>query len=120
MMKRICMLVSVFVLSAAVSFAADIKVTTPAMPAVPAKPAVPALPAVEKKAAPAAGMELIDINSAAESELKAIPLIGDEYAKKIIAGRPFSNKKQLLSKKIIPKPVYDQVKDMIIAKKPKK
>jgi DNA uptake protein ComE-like DNA-binding protein len=116
-MNKLSILVSVLVLTASISFAADIKVTTPA---IPAKPAVPAMPAVEKKAAPAANMELIDINSAAESELKAIPLIGDEYAKKIIAGRPFSNKKQLLSKKIVPKPVYDQIKNMIIAKKPKK
>jgi len=122
-MKRLCILVSAVVLTASIAFAADIKVTTPAMPAkpaVPSVPAVPAMPAAEKKAAPAGNMELIDINSAAESELKAIPLVGDTYAKKIIAGRPFSNKKQLLSKKILPKPVYDKVKDMIIAKKPKK
>lgn len=112
-MKRPCLLVFALILTASVSFAADIKVTTPAMPSVPA---------VEKKAgtAPAAKMAMIDINSATEAELKAIPGIGDEYSKKIMAGRPFSNKSQLLSKKIIPKPVYDKIKDMIIAKQAKK
>jgi DNA uptake protein ComE-like DNA-binding protein len=113
-MKNICILVCALILTASMSFAADIKVTPPS---------VPAVPTIDKKAAPAvpaAKMELIDINSAAEAELKAIPGIGDIYAKKIIAGRPFSNKSQLLSKKIIPKPVYDSIKDKIIAKQAKK
>lgn len=113
-MKNICILVCALILTASMSFAADIKVTPPAVPAIDKK-AVPATPAV-----PAAKMELIDLNSAAEAELKAVPGIGDIYAKKIIAGRPFSNKSQLLSKKIIPKPVYDSIKDRIIAKQAKK
>ena len=114
-MKRLCILVSALVLTASLSYAVDIK-TMPAKPAVPAVPAVPAKPAVPA----AAPMELIDINSATKAELKAIPGIGDVYADKIIAGRPFANKSQLLSKKIVPKPVYDKVKDMIIAKQVKK
>lgn len=110
-MRRLCILVCACMLTASLSFAAD-KYTAPA---------VPAMPTVEKSALPAtAPMELIDINSATEAELKAIPGIGDTYAKKIMAGRPFANKSQLLSKKILPKPVYDKVKDMVIAKKAKK
>lgn len=117
-MKRFCIMAFTLILTASISYAADVKTmpakpATPAVPAVPAKPSVPAVPA-------AAPMELIDINSATEAELKAIPGIGDAYASKIIAGRPFSNKSQLLSKKIVPKPVYDKVKDMIIAKQVKK
>jgi DNA uptake protein ComE-like DNA-binding protein len=110
-MKRISLSVCALILTAAVSFAAEMKV-----------PATPAMPAMEKKTVtvPAAKMDLIDINSATEAELKAIPGIGDEYSKKIMAGRPFANKSQLLSKKIIPKPVYDKIKDMIIAKQVKK
>lgn len=87
---------------------------------VPAKSAIPAIPTVEMKTVSAPSVEMIDINSATEAQLKRIPGISDEYAKKIIGGRPFANKSQLLSKKIIPKPVYDKVKDMIIAKKIKK
>jgi len=111
-MKKICLSVFALILTASISFAADMKTA-------PAKPAMPAVD-VKTPAAPAAKLEMIDINSATEAELKAIPGIGDEYSKKIMAGRPFSNKSQLLSKKIIPKPVYDKIKDMIIAKQAKK
>lgn len=59
---------------------------------------------------------LIDINSATEAELRTIPGIGEAYAKKIIAGRPYRAKNELVEKKILPKGVYDKVKDQIIAK----
>lgn len=114
-MRRLCITLFTLILAVSISYAAEMK---PA-PAKPAMPAVPAMPAAAKKAPAAAPMELVDINSATEAELKAIPGIGDEYSKKIMAGRPFANKSQLLSKKIVPKPVYDKVKDMIIAKKVK-
>lgn len=64
--------------------------------------------------------KIVDINSAAESELKAIPGIGDAYAAKIVAGRPYANKAQLKSRNILPAAVYEKVKDVIIAKQPKK
>jgi len=108
-MKRLCILVFALILTASVSFAADVKA--------PAKPAMPTAP---KIAAPAVKAELIDINTATEAELKAIPGIGDVYSSKIIAGRPYAKKDQLLSKKIVPKATYDKIKDLIIAKQPKK
>jgi len=64
--------------------------------------------------------KILDINTATEADLKAVPGIGDAYAAKIIAGRPYANKAQLKSRKILPVNVYEQVKDMIIAKIPKK
>ena len=64
--------------------------------------------------------KLVDINAATEADLKAIPGIGDAYAAKIIAGRPYANKTQLKSRKVLPGNIYEQVKDMIIAKQPKK
>lgn len=64
--------------------------------------------------------KIIDINTATEAELKAVPGIGEAYAAKIVAGRPYANKAQLKSRKILPGNVYEQVKDMIIAKIPKK
>ena len=60
--------------------------------------------------------KIVDINSVSEAELKAIPGIGDTYAAKIIAGRPYTNKTQLKSRNILPAPVYEKVKDLIVAK----
>jgi DNA uptake protein ComE-like DNA-binding protein len=58
----------------------------------------------------------LDINSATLDQLKSLPGIGDAYSQKIVAGRPYRAKNELVQKKIIPQGVYDKIKDMIIAK----
>jgi competence protein ComEA len=73
----------------------------------------------QEKAAPAAKAELLDINSASEAELKALPGIGDAYSKKIVDGRPYANKTQLVSKGIVPQATYDKIADKVIAKQKK-
>jgi len=75
-----------------------------------------------KKPAPAAAAktELLDINSASKAELTTLSGIGDAYSQKIIDGRPYKRKDELVSKKIVPQATYDKIKDLIIARQPKK
>ena len=75
-----------------------------------------AKPAAAPKAAATVATNLIDINSASDDVLKGIPGIGDAYAAKIIGGRPYKAKNDLVSKKIISAVLYAKIKNRIIAR----
>jgi competence protein ComEA len=85
---------------------------------VPAFTSLPVASAQAMQAADAANK--LDINTASPDQLKAFPGIGDAYAKRIIDGRPYTAKTQLVSRGVLPQGTYNKIKDQIIASKVKK
>jgi competence protein ComEA len=67
------------------------------------------------KASSATSGAKLDINTATKDQLQALPGIGTAYSQKIIDGRPYHAKNDLVNRKIIPQSTYDGIKDQIIA-----
>jgi competence protein ComEA len=88
---------------------ADAKADTKAAPAAAAPTPAAAAPA-------AAAAKQIDLNSATKAELMTLTGVADKISDKIIAGRPYKGKNDLVTKKILTQAAYDKIKDLIIAK----
>ena len=109
--------------------------TPPGKVAPPVKPMVPPVPAASARqaaappatpsaaaptaparatAAPAANSDRrVDINSATEAQLDSLPGIGSVRSRAIIAGRPYADLKDLVTKKVLTQGVLDGIKGRV-------
>ena len=92
------------------------KTDTKSVPKAEAAPKADKKAAAEDKKAAAKSGDMVDINHASQKELEALPGIGEARAKAIIKGRPYKGKDDLVTKKVIPENVYNDIKEKIIAK----
>ena len=118
MRSRFCSLLAIAMMASVLPLAAQTKPAS-TKPSAPAKTAAPAKPQAQTAAKAASTASLLDVNSASKADLQALPGIGDVYAQKIIDGRPYQRKDQLVSKKIIPQATYDKIKDLLVARQGK-
>jgi len=66
-----------------------------------------------KETQPAA--QKLDLNTASEQELDTLPGVGPILARKIVDGRPYHRKDELVRRKILPQSAYDAIKDRVVA-----
>ena len=58
----------------------------------------------------------VNLNTATREQLAAVAGIGEAYADKIIAGRPYQKKSELVAKKILSDSAYAKVKSRVTVK----
>jgi DNA uptake protein ComE-like DNA-binding protein len=76
---------------------------------------LPTTPPTFPQTQPSEKADLIDINTASQEQLVALPGIDESLAQKIIDNRPYKKKAELKKKKIVPEKVYKQIADKITA-----
>jgi competence protein ComEA len=83
--------------------------------AAPASPQHPTPPApVDRSSA-----DPLDLNTATLDQLKSLPGMGEAYARRVIAGRPYTGKNQLLTRGILPQPAYEKIQALVVARHPR-
>ena len=126
MLKSIRVPVGILALTIAAPVLAQPAATTtpgtasPSATTAPATPAVPRSPATDPRStATTPKTDMVDLNTATAAELKALPGLGEGDAAKIIQGRPYTDKSQLVAKKIVSESTYDRIKDRVTVQHPK-
>ena len=90
---------------------------SPSSVTAPAAPKATSPDTRSSAAAPKADM--VDLNSATAAELKMLPGVSDSDAGKIIQGRPYTDKNQLVSKKVVSEPTFEKIKDHVVVRQAK-
>jgi DNA uptake protein ComE-like DNA-binding protein len=108
---------------AAPVFAQSATTMTPTPPAGTMAPAMPTAPKASDPASHSTAAVqragLVDLNTATATELKGLPGLTDTDSAKIIQGRPYTDKNQLVSRHVVSEATYDKIKDQVVAKQPK-
>ncbi len=123
MPKSLRLIAALFALLAMPAVAQTPRPAAPAAPTMP-PPTMPPATAVPRAAPPAAVAppmaatpattgKRLDINSATAAQLDALPGIGPVRSKAIVAGRPYADMSDLVTKKVLTQGVFNGIKDQI-------
>jgi competence protein ComEA len=83
-------------------------------------PVPPPKPATAAKKPPAKPVKMVDLNNASLAELQTLPSVNEDYARKIVAGRPYISKTDLVTKGGLPEGIYLAVRDQVVVNDMKK
>ncbi len=61
----------------------------------------------------------LDLNTASATDLKTLPGMGDAYVRRVIEGRPYTAKNQLVTRGVLPKEAYERIRDRVVAHRPR-
>ncbi len=124
---HLCAIAAVASLGAMIAVPAVAQSTAPSAtpstaPMPQAKPAMPpghsgatTAPPMGSGSSSTAKAKVIDLNTAGKDELQTLPGIGEARSEAIMKNRPYRSKDELVSKKIVPQNVYDDIKGRIAA-----
>ncbi len=59
--------------------------------------------------------DTLDLNTATAGQLRELPGMGDAYVRRILDGRPYTAKNQLVTRGVLPQRVYEAIRERIVA-----